>query len=297
MGTLQVVATPIGNLDDVTLRSLQVLREAQHLYAEDTRRVRTLLSRHEIAARPISLYAENEEGRVAEILEKLERNESVVVVSDAGTPLISDPGARLVAAVADAGHRVEGIPGPSAVLTALSVCGLRVQPFTFVGFLPRKPGARKRLLETYVNRSETFVIFESPNRLGQTLLDLVEVAGSSRKACVCRELTKLHEEVFRGDLGMLAGRFSGPVRGEITIVVEGSEEAKAGVVKIRLEEADLAGRILELVDEGKRPREIATQLSSQSDVPRREIYARAVAAKKQNSSLGEAGLTKGETSR
>lgn len=277
MGTLQVVATPIGNLEDVTVRALRVLQEADHLYAEDTRRVRTLLQRYDISARPISLYSENEEGRIAEITEKLERDERVVVVSDAGTPLISDPGARVVSAVVRSGHEVEGIPGPSAVLTALSVSGLRVHPFTFVGFLPRKAGARARLLEIHAQRAETVVIFESPNRLAQTLASLVEAFGGDRQACVARELTKLHEEVARGDLSTLAQRFSQTVRGEITIVVEGAESTREVGVHRLLEEQEVGERIRELISQGKRPREVAAQLSALSELPRREIYARAVA--------------------
>ena len=279
MGTLQVVATPIGNLEDVTLRALRVLREAEHLYAEDTRRVRTLLQRYEIPAHPVSLYAENEEGRIAEILEKLDRGESVVVVSDAGTPLISDPGARVVAAVAQRGHGVEGIPGPSAVLTALSVCGLRTHPFTFAGFLPRKAGPRSRLLEIYAQRAETLVIFESPNRLAQTLLSLVDAFGGDRPACVARELTKLHEEIVRGDLASLAEKFDQPVRGEITIVVEGAEKTREVSAPRLIEEVEVDQRIVELIGEGKRPREVAAHLSAISELPRREIYARAVSVR------------------
>ena len=290
MGTLQVVATPIGNLEDVTLRALRVLREADHLYAEDTRRVRTLLHRHGISAHPISLYSENEAGRVREILEKLGRDETVVLVSDAGTPLISDPGARVVSSAARSGHNVEGIPGPSAVLTALSVCGVRTHPFTFVGFLPRKVGARRRLLETYAQRTETVVIFEAPNRLAQTLSLLVEVFGGDRPACVARELTKLHEEVVRGDLEMLAETFSESVRGEITLVVEGSEAAREVSARVLIEEEEVDRRILQLTQEGKRPREIAAQLSSLSDLPRREIYARAVSVRE---SIGSKGVAKG----
>lgn len=286
MGTLQVVATPIGNLEDVTLRALRILREADHLYAEDTRRVRTLLERYEIASRPLSLYAENEEGRIAEILSKLDREETVVVVSDAGTPLISDPGARVVAAVVQGGHSVEGIPGPSAVLTALSVCGLRTHPFTFLGFLPRKSGARSRLLESHAQRAETVVIFESPHRLPQTLLSLVETFGGHRRACVARELTKLHEEVVRGDLATLSTTFSESARGEITIVVEGAESPREVGTARLMEESEVDQRIEELIAQGKRPREVAAQLSTLSGLPRREIYARAVTAREASEAKG-----------
>lgn len=278
MGTLQVVATPIGNLEDVTLRALRVLREADHLYAEDTRRVRKLLERHGIHARPVSLHADNESSRIREVLAQLARDQTVALVSDAGTPLVSDPGARLVAAVAEQGHGVEGVPGPSAILTALSVCGLRVHPFTFLGFLPRRAGPRRRLIEEYRDRSETLVIFEAPNRLGQTLLELADLLGSQRRACLTRELTKLHEEVVRGDLEELARRFEEPVRGEITLVVEGGESSRSRVTRPILGEEEVERRILQLSREGKRPREIAARLAGSCELPRREIYARAVAA-------------------
>lgn len=221
MGTLRLVATPIGNLEDITLRALRILREADRVYAEDTRRSGVLLRHHSIATRPISLHAHNEAARIREVLTALGADQRVVLVSDAGSPLVSDPGIRLVDAVVGAGHEVEAIPGPSAVIAALSVSGLPPQPFVFLGFLPRKSGARRKRLETYLERAETLILFESPHRIGALLEDASAVFGS-RRACVARELTKLHEEVARGPLEELAERFRSGTRGEITLVIEGA---------------------------------------------------------------------------
>src|SRR5262245_11074121 len=224
MGTLFVVATPIGNLEDVTLRALRVLREADLLLAEDTRQVRKLLDRHGVAARPRSLHAHNEARRRDEVLASLAAGLRVALVSDAGTPLVSDPGQPLVAAAAAAGHPVEAVPGASAVLAALVVAGLPAERFTFVGFLPRRRAERERLLARFGEASETLVLFESPRRLVATLRELAERLGD-RRACVARELTKRYEEVARGRLGELALRFADGARGEVTLVVEGGAEA------------------------------------------------------------------------
>ena len=279
MGTVQVVATPIGNLEDITLRALRVLAEADRIYAEDTRRTRVLLEHHGIATRAVSLHSRNEEGRIGEALERLARGEKLAIVSDAGTPLISDPGAHLVAAAAQAGFRVEPIPGPSAVLAALSVSGLRAHPFTFVGFLPRRGGGRRRLLVSHRERSEALVIFESPNRVADTLKDLIEIFGPERKACVARELTKLHEEVVRGTLGDLAARFAEGARGEVTLIIEGGEGVELSLAQAPLDEVELGLRLEALVREGRRPREIAAMLAPVSVLPRRELYARALTAR------------------
>ena len=283
MGTVHVVATPIGNLEDITLRGLRLLAESDRIYAEDTRRTRILLDHHGIAARTVSLHSNNEEARIREALEQLGRGETLALVSDAGTPLLSDPGARLVAAAVDAGHRVEPVPGPSALLAALSVAGLRVHPFTFVGFLPRRGGGRRRALLSHRDRYETLVIFEAPHRVAETLEDLVEVFGTERRACLARELTKIHEEVVRGSLAELAEGFSEGARGEITLVVEGAEGTENRAVESLLDEAELKRRMEALVREGRRPREIAALLAPLSPLPRRELYARAVAAREAGS--------------
>lgn len=275
MGTLYVVATPIGNLEDVTLRALRVLREVELVLAEDTRRTRTLLTRHEIANRPRSLHAHNEAQRSREVLEVLASGSSVALVSDAGTPLVSDPGERLVAAAIEAGHAVVPIPGASAVLSALVASGLPTAPFLFLGFLPRRKGEREALLAGIRDRTETVVLFESPRRLAATLSQLADALGD-RPACVARELTKLHEEVARGSLPELADRFREGTRGEVTLVIGGAAEEPA------LDEAALDARIRSLVAEGTRPREVAKLLAPDARIPKREIYARAQAVREES---------------
>ena len=273
MGTLLLVATAIGHLDDVTLRALRVLQEADLLFAEDTRRTRVLLDHHAIVAKPVSLHAHNERARCGRALEVLEAGGSVALVSDAGTPLLSDPGERLVAAVIDAGHRVEAVPGPSAALAALSVSGIPAQPFTFLGFLPRKPGARRKQIEAFASRPETLVLFESPRRLGRTLQDLAEGLGGARDACVARELTKVHEEAVRGTLEELAEQFAEGTRGEVTLVVAGAGPGSARREDDEVLEANIRTRL----ENGSSVRDIATELAAETGRPRREVYARVVA--------------------
>lgn len=271
MGTLHVVATPIGNLEDVSLRALRVLGEADLVFAEDTRRTRKLLERHRVDARPLSLHAHNEQSRIDRALEALEGEGRVALVSDAGTPLVSDPGERLVAAAIAAGHRVEAVPGASAVLAALAVAGLPAERFTFLGFLPRRRGERGQLLEAVRSRPETLVLFESPKRLAKTLAELTDVLGD-RRACVARELTKLHEEARRGRLSELAEHYQGGTPGEITLVVEGCSAAPAAIA-----EAEVDSAIRARIEAGERPREIAAALTAPTGLARRELYARALA--------------------
>ncbi len=270
MGTLQVVATPIGNLEDVTLRALGALRDAELLLAEDTRRTRVLLDRHGIAVRPRSLHAHNEAARTGEVLDALAEGRRVVLVSDAGTPLVSDPGERLVAAAVAAGHRVEPLPGPSALLAALVASGLPTGAFAFLGFLPRRKGERDRLLARQAARGETLVLFEAPGRVAATLAALAEAFGPERPACLARELTKRHEEVVRGTLGELAERFAEGARGEVTLVVAGAGDEPHPAL-------DLDAEIRERLAAGVSPREIAAELARPARLPRREVYARALA--------------------
>jgi 16S rRNA (cytidine1402-2'-O)-methyltransferase len=275
MGTLHIVATPIGNLEDVTLRALRVLREVDWVLAEDTRRTRVLLDHFEIPQKPTSLHAHNEAGRIASVIEALERGRSVALVSDAGTPLVSDPGARLVAAVAGAGHRVEAVPGPSALLTALTVAGLDTERVLFLGFLPRKPGARRRLLESQKGRPETIVLFESPRRVAKTLEEVAEILGN-RRACLARELTKRHEEVLRESVSTLASRFAkSPPRGECTLVIAGAtaEEEEA---ELAWSDRELDDVILAELAEGASIRDLARDLAGRTGRVRRDVYARAV---------------------
>ena len=269
MGTLHLVVTPIGNLEDVSQRALRVLGEADLLLAEDTRRTRILLDRHGVSARPLSLHAHNEAARVSRVLAVLGEGGSVAVVSDAGTPLVSDPGQRLVAAAVAGGHDVSAVPGPSAVLAALAVSGLPVDRFSFLGFLPRRAGERDALLESIRDRPDTLVLFESPRRVAATLRRLAERLGD-RAACVARELTKLYEEAARGSLAELAERFAEGARGEVTIVVAGAAHA---VIDERALDAEICARLAS----GVSTREIAAELAARSGRSRRAVYARAVA--------------------
>jgi 16S rRNA (cytidine1402-2'-O)-methyltransferase len=272
-GTLHLVATPIGNLEDVTLRALRVLGEADLVLAEDTRRTRILLDRHAVKARPVSLHAHNEAARTERALSVLDGGGDVALVSDAGTPLVSDPGERLVAAAIAAGHEVVAVPGPSAVLAALAVSGLPVERFSFLGFLPRRSGARDALLESLRERPDTLVLFESPNRLAASLRRLAAFLGDDRPAAVARELTKRHEEVARGSLAELARRFADGAKGEVTIVVAGAPPAAAPAIE------DLDAEIRSQIDQGRPSREIAGELARATGLPRREVYERVVALK------------------
>jgi len=276
MGTLHVVATPIGHLEDVTLRALRVLREADWLLAEDTRRTRVLLEHYEIARRPDSLHAHNEASRIDAVLAALEAGRHVALVSDAGTPLVSDPGERLVAAVAAAGYPVESVPGPSALLAALTVSGLPTEQVLFLGFLPRKQGARRRQLEAQRGRSETLVLFESPRRIGRLLSEIADILGD-RPACLARELTKRHEEVSRGRLRVLAARCrESPPRGECTLVVAGASAVEQ-VGESSWSDAEIDRAIVESFGRGLSVRDLASEIAAASGRPRRQVYARALA--------------------
>ena len=272
-GVLYIVATPIGNLEDVTLRSIRVLGEAQLVLAEDTRRTRVLLTAHGIDARPVSMHAHNEMARVEKTLEILAGGGDVALVSDAGTPLVSDPGGRLVAAAIEAGFAVQAIPGASAVLAALAISGLPAERFLFVGFLPRKASARDELLARLRTAPETLVFFESPQRLVGTLERLAQVLGS-RRACVARELTKLHEEAVRGSLEELAERFVDGTRGEVTLVVEGASPMPP-LSDVRELDADICKRLAD----GESSKTIAAELAPMSGLSKRAIYARAIELK------------------
>ena len=271
MATLYVVATPIGNLEDVTLRALRVLAESELVLAEDTRHTRVLLERHGVDAKPVSLHGHNEARRTALVLEVLSRGGDVALVSDAGTPLVSDPGERLVAAALDAGHEVRSVPGASALLAALVASGLPCARFTFLGFPPRKPGERRALFEALGERPETLVLFESPRRVAATLRDLAEVLGP-RRACLARELTKLHEELARDTLPALARRFAEGARGEVTLVVEGAPPREA------LPDSDLVDAAIRArAAAGGSPSEIARDVARATGVARDEVYERVLA--------------------
>ncbi len=287
MGTLHIVATPIGNLEDVTLRALRVLREADWVLAEDTRRTRILLDHFEIQKTPTSLHAHNEASRIDQVHAALGDGRSVALVSDAGTPLVSDPGARLVAAIAAAGHRVEAVPGASALLSALCVAGLDTGQVLFLGFLPRKQGEQTRLLERQRGREETIVLFESPHRVAATFELLARVLGD-RPACLARELTKRHEEVLRGSLSELSAHcLAHPPRGECTLVVAGASEAD-DLARTALTESELDvvidADIQSGLARGESTRDLASAIAAKTGRPRRAVYARALALRGEGAS-------------
>lgn len=267
-GILYVVATPIGNLADVTLRALRVLGDVDVIAAEDTRTARKLLTHHGVRTPLVSYHAHNEAQRTEELLERLRSSERVAIISEAGTPSISDPGHRLVRAAIEARVRVESVPGASAVLAALVVSGLPTDAFVFEGFLPRRGKDRRERLETLSGEPRTLVFFESPHRIDACLADLADVLGD-REAALCRELTKMHEEVRRGTLPELVeGLSRDPVKGEIVLVVAGAAEAAAPDLAAAIEE------VLERIEGGESMRDATSAVASDRGVPRRALYDR-----------------------
>ena len=220
VSTLYIVATPIGNLRDITLRALRVLGEVSLIAAEDTRTTRWLLSRYDIDTPSTSYHDHNRVSKLPMLLEALSQGD-VALVSDAGTPAISDPGAELAAAAHDAGHAVVPIPGPSALTAALSVAGLDTDQFIYLGFLPRRGGPRRKLFQSLIGEPRAWIAFEAPHRFIDTLTDIHETLGD-RPIVICRELTKLHEEVFRGTVTQALEHFTQP-RGEFTLIVRGAD--------------------------------------------------------------------------
>jgi 16S rRNA (cytidine1402-2'-O)-methyltransferase len=260
---LSICATPIGNLDDVTLRVLAELREAELVLAEDTRHTRILLERHGLRPKLLSFHQHNEAARVAELLPRLIAGARIALVSDAGMPLVSDPGARLVRAAIDAGVEVTVLPGPSAVEAALVLSGRAEGEYGFAGFLPRRSGELASLWREVVARSYPTVAFESPQRLPATLRALADVDGDVPVA-VCRELTKHFEEVVRGTAGEVAERFTEPPRGEITLVVgPGGTEPDREAAQVAVTELVAAGT----------PRRVAADVVSRlTGVARNALY-------------------------
>ncbi len=268
-GTLYVVATPIGNLSDITLRALEVLAAVDIIAAEDTRRSRGLLDRHGIDTPLISLHEHNEDERSAELVARLADGASVALVSDAGTPLISDPGYRLVSAAHDAGLRVVPIPGASAVPAALSVAGIATDRFVFEGFLPARANRRRERLELLAREPRTLVIFEAPHRLRATLVDMRERLGASRMVTVARELTKHFETFYRGSLDQVIEAVEADraaTKGELVIVVAGAGESPV-----------LAGdseKVLEILGNELPPRQAARLAARLTGADARELYRR-----------------------
>ncbi|MCV7428598.1 16S rRNA (cytidine(1402)-2'-O)-methyltransferase [Mycobacterium montefiorense] len=266
-GRLLLGATPLGQPSDASPRLIRALGEADVVAAEDTRRVRTLAKALDIriAGRVVSMFDQVEAARVPALVDEIRAGATVLVVSDAGMPLISDPGYRMVAACVEAGVLVTCLPGPSAVTTALAVSGLPSEKFCFEGFAPRKSGARKTWLASLADERRTCVFFESPRRLAACLLDAVDQLGGSRPAAICRELTKVHEEVVRGSLQELAAWAADGVLGEITVVLAGASPPA--------DVPSLVARVQELVAEGVRVKDACTQVAVANPAVRsRQLY-------------------------
>lgn len=271
MGTLFVIATPIGNLEDISPRALRALRDVDLIAAEDTRHTGQLLRHFGIQTRLISCHAFNERARESDVMEKLARGD-VALVTDAGTPGISDPGSLIVDAAHVAGFPVISIPGPSALTAAISVSGLVDGPVVFLGFPPRKPKEREALIHKADVAGFAYVLFEAPNRVADTLATIAMI-DADRSVAVARELSKLHEETIRGSAGELTERFRDePPRGEVVIVV------KAGAAP-RVEAEDADRMVADLVEGGMRSSEAAKQVAAATGIPRSDLYQRALKAK------------------
>ncbi len=277
-GVVVLAATPIGDSRDASPRLVEQLRTADLIAAEDTRRLQRLLDRLGVTttARMLSYFEGNEAGRTGQLLAAAREGARVLLVTDAGMPSVSDPGYRLVAAAIDAGIRVTAVPGPSAVLTALAVSGLPVDRFCFEGFLPRKSGERQRRLAELADEPRTLIFFEAPHRTARMLADLAAAFGDDRPAAVCRELTKRYEEVRRGALAELAAWAADGIRGEVTVVVAGTSRRTA-------EASDAVGEVAELTAGGMKLRPAVAVVAERHGLSRNELYAAALAARRQPS--------------
>lgn len=275
-GRLYVCATPIGNLEDVTLRVLRVLKEADLIAAEDTRHTRQLLDRYDIATPMLSLHEHNEARRTAQLLDRLAAGETVALVSDAGTPGISDPGERLIRAVIAADVPLTVLPGPTAFVTALVGSGLSTERFAFEGFLPRSPGRRRKALRALAREERTLIFYEAPHRVRSTLKDMEQELGD-RPACVARELTKTFEQWQRGSLRELAETWAEATpRGEFVIVVAGAEGPAEGAAVDEPTEEDLTRRVREAMAAGADKRDAIRQVAKELGVPQRTVYRAAI---------------------
>jgi 16S rRNA (cytidine1402-2'-O)-methyltransferase len=265
-GRLVLVATPIGNLGDLSPRAVETLAAADVIACEDTRHTRKLLSASGISGRLISVHEHNETAQTPRVLEMLAGGQTVALVSDAGTPAISDPGERLVAAAIEAGHRVDIVPGPSAVIAALALSGLSTARFVFEGFLPRKGAERTRRLADIAREPRTVVVYEAPNRVAGTIGDLVNSCRPDRRVAIAREITKLYEEVWRGPLGEAASHLDkAEARGEHVIVIEGAAPLEATAEDV---DAALRSRL----DAGESKKEAIAAVASELGVPKRAVY-------------------------
>jgi 16S rRNA (cytidine1402-2'-O)-methyltransferase len=261
---LYIVATPIGNLEDISLRALRTLREVKLIAAEDTRRTRKLLNAYDVKTPTTSYHQHNKLTKLDYILDCLKEGD-VALVSDAGMPGISDPGYELIVAVSQRGIPLVPIPGPSVVITALAVSGLDTGQFRYLGYLPNRAGARRRQLQEVASEKATIVVFEAPHRLPAALKDILEILGD-RNIAVCRELTKLHEEVFKGTVNRAIERFTAP-RGEFTLVIEGNREPEKPKLTDQIKE-----RLGEMKQGGVGAKEAVAKVAAESGLSRKELY-------------------------
>lgn len=264
MPNLYVVATPIGNLEDISLRALRILREVKLIAAEDTRKTKRLLNRYSIQTPMTSYHEHNKKIKLDYVLNQL-KEDDVALVSEAGMPGVSDPGYDVIRAATRANIPVVPVPGPSAVITALAVSGLPINRFLYLGFLPRRASARRQVLNSVAQETGTIVILEAPHRLQATLNDLKLLLGD-RQIAVCRELTKLHEEVSRGTISQAIARFTEP-RGEFTLVVEGKREEEHQISNKVIEQ-----RLCDMYQSGAKTKEAITRVAGETGIPRRELY-------------------------
>jgi 16S rRNA (cytidine1402-2'-O)-methyltransferase len=272
-GCLYLVGTPIGNLEDITLRALRILREADQIAAEDTRHTQKLLQHYEISRPLVSYHEHNEMTRAPELLIALEQGAKIALVSDAGMPLVSDPGYRLVTLCLRHQIPVVPVPGPSALLAALSASGLPNEEFLFVGFLPQRSGERRRALERLRIEDRTIILYEAPHRIAECVADAQEILGD-RPACLAREVTKLHEEFRRGKLSVIASSLEErPARGEITLLIGAVDPGEAGA---HVDSAQsLSDRVEELMRQAKMDRKDALKLAAKErGLTRRAAYDR-----------------------
>jgi len=263
MPSLYVVATPIGNLEDISLRAVKVLREVKLIAAEDTRKTKRLLNAYDIKTPATSYYEHNKLTKLDHILNCLKEGD-VALVSDAGTPGLSDPGYELIAAASRSGISVIPIPGASAITAALTVSGLATDRFTYLGFLPRKAGDRRKLLQSVAAGPATIIVLEAPHRLASALEDLLSILGD-RRIAVCRELTKIHEEIFRGNISQAIEHFGQP-RGEFTLVIEGREVSQPEITQ------DIGDKLKKLRITGVKAKDAIAQIAADTGVSRKELY-------------------------
>lgn len=267
-GILYIVATPIGNLEDISFRAVRILQSVDYIAAEDTRHTGKLLNHFQIKVPQISYHEHNQKQRIPELLDKLKAGKNIALVTDAGMPGISDPGYEMVIACIDAGVNVVPIPGANAAITALSAAGLPSERFVFEGFLPTKGKERQQRLDLLANESRTIILYESPHRLEKTLADLVNCLGSDRPIALGRELTKLHEEFWRGTLGEALSYYqSVPPQGEFTLVIAGKSEANE-----EISDTTITTELENLLNQGISRSEATKIMAERTSVSRRKIY-------------------------